>query len=85
LLPTAVACWGYQACPDEPDAPCQRSGGITELVHGMHAREDDGLCRYKDWLGLPVVRLPAKVRMLPGVASVIRHRKPHSYYRLTGR
>jgi hypothetical protein len=64
---------------------CQRSGGIVELVHGMHAREDEGLCRYKDWLGLPVVRLPAKVRMLPGIGPLIRHRKPHAYYRLTGR
>ncbi len=64
---------------------CQRSGGIVELVHGMHAREDEGLCRYKDWLGLPVVRLPTKVRMLPGIGPLIRRRKPHAYYRLTGR
>jgi hypothetical protein len=64
---------------------CRRSGKVRELVHGWHAREDEGLCRYKAWLGLPVERIPSRVAMLPGIGPFIRHRKPHSYYRLTGR
>jgi hypothetical protein len=55
------------------------------LVHGLHAREDEGLCRYKAWLGLPVERMPSRVVMLPGLGPLIRRRKPDAYYRLTGR
>jgi hypothetical protein len=64
---------------------CRRSGGIRELVHGLHAREDAGLCRYKEWLGLGVQLVPSRVSLLPPVGSLIRFLRPHSYYRLTGR
>jgi hypothetical protein len=64
---------------------CRRSGKVQELVHGLHAREDEGLCRYKAWLGLPVERMPSRVVMLPGLGPLIRRRKPDAYYRLTGR
>ncbi|MGK5110411.1 hypothetical protein [Geodermatophilus sp. CPCC 205506] len=64
---------------------CGRSEGIREVVHGLHAREDDGLCRHKELLGIPLQRVPAKVVMLPGAAALIRRRNPHKYYRLTGR
>lgn len=64
---------------------CRRSGQIHELVHGLHAREDEGLCRYKEWLRLPVRRLPSRVRMVPGAGAFIRRRNAHVYYRLTGR
>ena len=64
---------------------CMRSPGIRELVHGLHAPENAGLCRYKEWLGLPIRRVPARVSMLPGAAKVIRRRNPNKYYRLTGR
>jgi hypothetical protein len=64
---------------------CRRSGKIRELVHGLHAREDEGLCRYKEWVGLPVQRVPSTVKLLPGAGAFIRNRNPHVYYRLTGR
>jgi hypothetical protein len=64
---------------------CRRSPRVTELVHGLHVPEDEGLCRYKEWLALALERVPARVRLAPGAASVIHKRSPGSYYRLTGR
>lgn len=64
---------------------CRRARTITEIVDGLHAREDEGLCRNKEMLGVPLVRLPARVTMAPGAATLIRRRNPHKYYRLTGR
>ena len=64
---------------------CRRSRGIHELVHGLHAREDKGLCHYKERMGLSVRRVRSRVTMLPGAGAVIRRRSPHAYYRLTGR
>ncbi|RBY93220.1 hypothetical protein [Blastococcus sp. TF02A-30] len=64
---------------------CRRSGRVHEVVDGLHAREDEGLCRYKEMIGVPVHRVPARLSMLPGAATVIRRRAPHKYYRLSGR
>jgi len=64
---------------------CRRSVGIREMVHGWHAREDPGLCRYKDWLGLALRPIPSRLGMLPGAGALIRRRYPDKYYRLTGR
>lgn len=64
---------------------CRRAKSITEIVDGLHAREDEGLCRNKEMLGIPLVRVPSRVTMFPGAATVIRRRNPHKYYRLTGR
>jgi len=64
---------------------CRRSPDVAELVHGLHAREDEGLCRYKDWLGLPLRSVPSRVGMLPGASAALRRLRPHKYYRLTGR
>lgn len=64
---------------------CKRTRTVKELVHGLHAREDESLSRYKEWLGFPIQFVPARVVMLPGVAAFIRRRSPHKYYRLTGR
>jgi hypothetical protein len=64
---------------------CRRTGTIRELVSGLHARENDSLCGYKERLGFTVQRLPSRVAMLPGAGAYIRRRKPHTYYRLTGR
>jgi hypothetical protein len=63
---------------------CRRSEKIHEMVHGLHAREDEGLCRYKEWVGLPVQRIRSRVAMLPGAGAFIRRRNPDVYYRLTG-
>ncbi|CCH88108.1 conserved protein of unknown function [Modestobacter italicus] len=64
---------------------CRRAGGITEVVDGLHAREDEGLCRHKELLGVPLRRLPARLVMVPGATTVIRRRSPDKYYRLSGR
>lgn len=64
---------------------CRRAGGIREIVDGLHARENAGLCRTKEMNGAPVVRVPARMSMIPGAASVIRRRHPDKYYRLSGR
>jgi len=64
---------------------CRRAGGITEVVDGLHAREDEGLCRNKELLGVSLQHLPARLTMVPGAATAIRRRDPHKYYRLSGR
>jgi hypothetical protein len=64
---------------------CRRSGTITEIVDGLHARENEGLSRSKELNGIPVVRVPARLTMVPGAAAVLRRRDPHKYYRMSGR
>jgi hypothetical protein len=64
---------------------CRRAKTIREIVDGLHARENEGLCRNKEMLGVPLVGVPARVSMAPGTAALIRRRDPHKYYRLTGR
>jgi hypothetical protein len=63
---------------------CRRSGFIREIVHGLHAREAPGLCRYKEELGLAIVQMPVRVWFAPGTESAVRILRPHAYYRLTG-
>jgi hypothetical protein len=54
-------------------------------VHGWHIPENQGLCRYKDWLGLSMSRVPVRLSLLPGAGALIRRRSRGKYYRLTGR
>jgi hypothetical protein len=63
---------------------CRRSPNVTELMHGWHTPENEGLCRYKDWMDLPLQALPCRTWLLPGAAPAIRWRSPHKHYRLTG-
>jgi hypothetical protein len=63
---------------------CRRSGEISELVHGAHALEDESLSLYKERIGFPVHRLPARLWLLPGCRSVLRRLAPTRYYRWTG-
>jgi hypothetical protein len=64
---------------------CQRSDGIHTLVHGLHAREDPGLDEFKLGLGLRVVHVPSRVQLPRPLHWYLRLRRPHKYYRLTGR
>ncbi len=64
---------------------CQRGGEITELVNGLHSPEDESLTAYKEGIGFPVKRFPCFVRLLPGLAPLLRLTRPHVAYRLTGR
>lgn len=64
---------------------CRRSGEISEVVYGLHSREDFLLCQFKEGLGFPVKHLPTKVMMNMVIGKIIQWRWPHKYYRLTGR
>jgi hypothetical protein len=63
---------------------CRRSGNIREVVNGLHSREDQALCTYKDGIGFPVKHIPAQVFLNSIIGSYIQWRHPHVYYRLTG-
>lgn len=63
---------------------CRRSPGITELVHGLHAREKESLCTFKTEHGFKVEHIPSKVWFAPFCSEFIRQRRPHAYYRLCG-
>lgn len=63
---------------------CRRNSAIREVVHGLHAREAVGLCRYKEELGLQVVHAPARIWFAPFAGAIVKQLRPHVYYRLTG-
>lgn len=63
---------------------CRRSEPIREVVHGLHAREAAGLCRYKEELGLSVVHVPVRIWFAPLTERIVKQLRPHAYYRLTG-
>jgi hypothetical protein len=64
---------------------CQRGGDVQEVVNGLHVPEDERLCVYKEGIGFPVRRYPARVWLLPGVLPLLRRARPQASYRLTGR
>ncbi len=61
------------------------SPGVGELMNGQHAREDPGLDAFKRGLGLEVVAVPARVRVLAPAGALLRRLRPDAHYRLTGR
>lgn len=64
---------------------CRRSGNISEVVYGLHSREDSALCAFKEGMGFPAKHIPTKVEMNQMIGKLIRWRYPDKYYRLTGR
>ncbi|QAT87997.1 MAG: hypothetical protein EOO72_07515 [Myxococcaceae bacterium] len=62
---------------------CRRLGART-LVGGLHAREAAQLEQFKDELGFVVDPVPIQWGMNPLARALIRWRRPHAYYRLTG-
>jgi len=58
---------------------------IQELMHGLHVRDDEGLCEFKRRIGLVVTPLPARTWLASGLDGVLRRARPHKYYRVTGR
>lgn len=64
---------------------CRRAGTIREAVYGLHSREDQALCHFKEGMGFPVVHIPARVWFAPLLKAYIKNRRPDAYYRLTGR
>jgi hypothetical protein len=62
----------------------ERGGPVTEVIDGLHARENQGLCRYKEQMGFKIVRVPSMVWFMPGAEKSLKMRWPHKYYRITG-
>jgi Acetyltransferase (GNAT) family len=63
---------------------CRRGGGIREVAFGLDSAEDRSLVEFKERLGFPVRLVPARVRINPLLAPIVRRRHPYQYYRLTG-
>jgi len=63
---------------------CRRSGQIREVVYGLHSREDTALSKFKEEMGFPVTKIPARIGTVPGMRQFIRWRSPHVHYRLFG-
>jgi hypothetical protein len=63
---------------------CRRAGDVHEVVYGLHSIEDKPLLEYKERLGFPARRVPAKASVNRFIAVALRRRLPYTYYRLTG-
>lgn len=61
-----------------------RGGPVAEVIDGLHARENMGLCHYKEKMGFKVVRVPSRVWFMPGAEKLLKMRWPHKHYRITG-
>lgn len=61
-----------------------QGGPVTEIIDGLHARENIGLCHYKEKMGFKILRVPSRVWFMPGAETLLKMRWPHKYYRLTG-
>jgi Acetyltransferase (GNAT) domain len=64
---------------------CRRGGEVHEIVNGLHSPEDESLSAYKEGIGFPVRRYPARYWFIPGAIPLLRRVRPYSAYRLTGR
>jgi hypothetical protein len=62
----------------------QQSAGIGELMNGLHSREAESLCAFKQSQGCEVAQLPARAWFAPLVEPVLRRMRPHKHYRLAG-
>jgi hypothetical protein len=63
---------------------CKQTGGIRDIVYGLHSIEDPRLVKFKEGMGFKTFFAPSHLWMVPGAASLIKWKKPYSYYRLTG-
>jgi hypothetical protein len=63
---------------------CRRSGRVREIAYGLDVPSDRSLRQYKEKMGFPVARIPARRWLLPPAGAVIRWSRPEVYYRLTG-
>jgi hypothetical protein len=62
----------------------QRSDGVRELMNGLHSREAESLCAFKQSQGCEVAQLPARAWFAPLVEPALRRMRPHKHYRLAG-
>ena len=63
---------------------CRRSAFVREIVYGLDVPSDQSLKKYKEKMGFPVVKVPARCWLLPPAGAVIRWWRPEVHYRLTG-
>jgi len=63
----------------------QRSPQISELVHSLVTPERPGLLRFKEQMGFPIVEVPARYWIAPGLEQLLRRLRPNAYYRFTGK
>ncbi len=63
---------------------CRRHGGIREMVYGLHSREDDKLCQFKEHMRFSVVPVPSRIYLNPLMSHYVKWRQPHVHYRMTG-
>jgi hypothetical protein len=57
---------------------------VHEIVNGLHSPEDESLSAYKEGIGFPLHRYPARFWFVPGAIPALRRVRPHVAYRLTG-
>ena len=62
-----------------------RQPQLRELMHGVHVRDDPGLCEFKRRIGLAVTPFPARAWFFTGLDSLLRRTEPERYYQVTGR
>jgi hypothetical protein len=62
----------------------RRNGLAREICAGLAMPEKERLTDYKNRLGFRLVRIPARVWLLPVLSRYIRSRHPYQYYRFTG-
>jgi GNAT superfamily N-acetyltransferase len=63
---------------------CKHSPGVQEVVHALHARENQTLSYFKEDLGFRITHIPQRVWLAPLAKEMIRRMRPHAYYRLFG-
>ncbi|WP_164014674.1 hypothetical protein [Pyxidicoccus trucidator] len=64
---------------------CRRTPEIRLLVSGQHSREDAQLRQFKEDMGFVLEHMPSRWNMNVLAQAFIRWKRPHAYYRLTGR
>lgn len=62
-----------------------RQPQLQELMHGVHVRNDEGLCEFKRRIGLVVTAVPARAWFPRGLDGLIRRARREQYYQVTGR
>jgi len=63
---------------------CRRSPQIRQLIHSLVTPERPGLTRFKEQMGFPIVEVPARFWIAPGLRQLLENLRPHAYYRFTG-
>lgn len=61
-----------------------RAGTIRSVCTGLHTPERQGITRFKEGLGCPIVNVPAYSAIPAPIGAYIRARHPAVHYRLTG-